>query len=97
MEKAIEAEIRSLYGAPKFDRRAFVVTSLGAGFALAAMPLSAQTMITTSTEGLTAGEVKVPAPGGFERTLRAVPVFRRRRGLRLRIAAHPLPPPRSRH
>ena len=64
MEKAIEAEIRSLYGAPKFDRRAFVVTSLGAGFALAAMPLSAQTMITTSTEGLTAGEVKVPAPGG---------------------------------
>ena len=32
----VDPEIRSLFGEQKFDRRAFVVTSLGAGFALVA-------------------------------------------------------------
>jgi hypothetical protein len=43
---------------PKTDltRRGFVMTSLAAGFALAAQPISAQT-ITTDTKGLEAGEV----------------------------------------
>ncbi len=39
-------------------RRAFVVTSLATGFALAVRPVSAQT-ITTDANGLTAGEVKI--------------------------------------
>lgn len=64
MNNVVEAEVRSLFSAPKFDRRAFVVTSLGAGFALAAGPVVAQTMIQTPADGLWAGEVKIPAPGG---------------------------------
>lgn len=64
MNTVVEPDIRSLFPAPGFDRRAFVVTSLGAGFALAAGPIAAQTMITTPTDGLWAGEVKIPAAGG---------------------------------
>ena len=40
------------------SRRAFVVSSLATGFALAVKPVSAQT-ITTDTTGLVAGEVKI--------------------------------------
>ncbi len=59
---------------PKTDltRRGFVVTSLAAGFALAAQPVSAQT-ITTDTQGLEAGEVKVPVPDGQVPAYRAMP------------------------
>ena len=53
-------------------RRGFVATSLTAGFALAVQPVSAQT-ITTSAEGLTAGEVKIPAEGGDMPAYRAMP------------------------
>lgn len=72
MANPVESEIRSLFSAPPFDRRAFVVTSLGAGFALAVMPVGAQT-ITTSTEGLVAGEVQFPAAGGEMPAYRAMP------------------------
>jgi carboxymethylenebutenolidase len=59
---------------PKTDltRRGFVVTSLAAGFALAAQPISAQT-ITTDTKGLEAGEVKIPVPDGQIPAYRAMP------------------------
>lgn len=53
-------------------RRGFVVTSLGAGFALATLPISAQA-ITTDSQGLTAGEVKIPAEGGEMPAYRAMP------------------------
>jgi carboxymethylenebutenolidase len=68
----VDPEIRSLFGEQKFDRRSFVVTSLGAGFALAVLPVSAQT-ITTPADGLIAGEVKVPAKGGDMPAYRAMP------------------------
>jgi len=55
-----------------FTRRGFVVTSLAAGFALAAQPVSAQT-ITTDTKGLVAGEVKIPVPDGEIPAYRALP------------------------
>lgn len=46
---------------PKFDfDRRQVMSGLAAGFALAVQPISAQT-ITTDTNGLKAGEVKIPA------------------------------------
>jgi carboxymethylenebutenolidase len=64
--------LRSLLGERNVDRRAFVVTSLGAGFAMAVMPVGAQT-ITTSAEGLTAGEVKVPTKDGEMPAYRAMP------------------------
>jgi carboxymethylenebutenolidase len=43
---------------PELSRRAFVVTSLSTGFALAVRPVSAQT-ITTDASGLVAGDVKI--------------------------------------
>ncbi len=41
-------------------RRGFLITSLGAGFALATQPISAQTAIVTDSQGLLAGEISVP-------------------------------------
>src|SRR5919199_4116388 len=54
------------------SRRSFIVTSLAAGFALAVQPVSAQT-ITTDTQGLEAGEVKIPVRDGEIPGYRAMP------------------------
>jgi carboxymethylenebutenolidase len=64
----------SLALAPKLDlsRRGFVVTSLAAGFAVAAQPVSGQT-ISTDTKGLEAGEVKIPVSDGQVPAYRAMP------------------------
>jgi carboxymethylenebutenolidase len=73
MNDVVNPEVRSLLGDPRnVDRRTFVVTSLGAGFAAAVLPVSAQT-ITTPADGLIAGEVKVPAKGGEMVAYRAMP------------------------
>jgi len=53
-------EFDSLVPAQSFDRRSFIATSLGAGFALAVQPALAQTAIRTDAAGLLAGEVRVP-------------------------------------
>lgn len=55
------------------SRRGFLVTALGAGFALAVQPVMAQTAITTSTEGLLAGEISVPTADGAMPAYRAQP------------------------
>ncbi|WP_254510305.1 dienelactone hydrolase family protein [Anatilimnocola floriformis] len=59
---------------PKLDftRRGFVVTSLATGFALAVQPVSAET-ITTNTDGLEAGEVKITTADGEMPAYRAMP------------------------
>jgi carboxymethylenebutenolidase len=73
MELDLHPEIKSLLGESQpISRRNFIVTSLGTGFALAVLPVSAQT-ITTSTEGLIAGEVKVPVIDGEIPAYRAMP------------------------
>jgi carboxymethylenebutenolidase len=54
------------------NRREFLVTKLAAGFAAAVQPVTAQT-ITTDTEGLEAGEVRVPVPDGQIPAYRAMP------------------------
>ena len=72
MNDTLVSEIKSLYGDRSVDRRTFVVTSLCAGFAAATLPVSAQT-ITTSTEGLVAGEVKVKVSDGEMVAYRAMP------------------------
>ena len=54
------------------SRRDFVMTALAAGFALAVQPVSAQT-ITTDTNGLEAGEVKIPVAEGTIPAYRAMP------------------------
>ncbi len=52
------------------DRRNFLKTALGTGFAAAVLPVAAQTMIRTDTAGLTAGEVILTVKG------QKVPVYR---------------------
>ena len=49
----------SLLPAAQLDRRGFIVTALGAGFALAAQPVMAQSVIKTDSTGLTAGEIRI--------------------------------------
>jgi len=66
-------EFDSLFPAQSFDRRGFLVTSLGAGFALAVQPVMAQTAIQTDATGLLAGEVKVPVRDGEMVAYRAQP------------------------
>jgi carboxymethylenebutenolidase len=55
------------------NRRAFLVTKLAVGFALAVRPIGAET-ISTDTKGLTAGEVKIPTSDGQIPAYRACPV-----------------------
>jgi carboxymethylenebutenolidase len=47
----VNSELDSLVPAQSFDRRRFLVTSLGAGFALAVQPVMAQTVIKTDDAG----------------------------------------------
>ncbi|GAA0739872.1 dienelactone hydrolase family protein [Ideonella azotifigens] len=55
------------------SRREFVRAALGTGFAAAAMPIMAQTVIKTSSDGLLVGEVTIPV-GDFKMpAYRAVP------------------------
>jgi len=67
------SEFDSLLPDLPFSRRSFIVTALGAGFALAVQPVSAQSTISTDSRGLTAGEIKVPAAGGEMPAYRAQP------------------------
>jgi carboxymethylenebutenolidase len=70
----LQAEFDSLVpSALPIDRRGFLVTALGAGFALAVQPVMAQTAINTSAEGLTAGEILVPTADGMMPAYRAQP------------------------
>jgi carboxymethylenebutenolidase len=57
-------EIDRLSPALEVNRRGFIQTSLGAGFAVAVLPVSAQTMIKTEATGLETGEAKIPVAGG---------------------------------
>lgn len=57
--KQSNPDFDSLVPAVGFTRRGFVVTALGAGFALATQPVMAQTAIKTDAAGLTAGEVSI--------------------------------------
>ncbi|MDX2030521.1 MAG: dienelactone hydrolase family protein [Blastocatellia bacterium] len=70
----MQEELMSLLpAAPEVTRRNFVVTSLTAGFAIAVQPVQAQTQITTDTNGLVAGEVKIPVKDGEIPAYRAMP------------------------
>ena len=60
-------------GKTGWSRRDFVASTLATGFALAVQPVCAQTMITTDTQGLTAGEVQIPSGGTQVPAYRAMP------------------------
>lgn len=68
-----DPEFESLVPAQAFTRRGFLVTSLGAGFALSMQPVMAQTAIRTDDAGLFAGEVRVPVKDGEMVAYRALP------------------------
>lgn len=69
----IDPQFESLLPGRLHNRRSFLVTSLGAGFALAVQPAMAQTAIKTDDAGLLAGEIKVPVSDGELVAYRAVP------------------------
>ncbi|HNA30059.1 MAG TPA: dienelactone hydrolase family protein [Thiobacillaceae bacterium] len=70
----LQAEHDSLVPPPApVSRRDFLVTTLGAGFALAVQPVMAQTAIVTDSEGLSAGEIQVPTADGNMPAYRAQP------------------------
>src|SRR5574343_1769678 len=69
-----EADFDSLVPARGYDRRSFLVTSLGVGFAIATQPVAAQTQIRTDETGLLAGEIELPAGDGNLVAYRAAPL-----------------------
>ncbi len=69
----LDAHLSTLVATTDFSRRGFVMTSLASGFALAVQPVMAQTVITTDTTGLDAGEVQIPVAGGSLPAYRAMP------------------------
>lgn len=52
------------------ERRDFIKTAIGTGFAAAVMPVEAQTLVTTDTAGLVAGTIHIKVDG------QTVPVYR---------------------
>ncbi len=68
-----DSELDALVPPQTFDRRHFLAASLGAGFALAVQPVMAQTVIRTDSDGLIAGQVKVPVKDGDMVAYRAQP------------------------
>ncbi|HRD93504.1 dienelactone hydrolase family protein [Accumulibacter sp.] len=68
-----DVDFDSLVPALPCSRRNFIVTALGAGFALAVQPVAAQSVIVTDSSGLTAGEIRVPTGDGELPAYRAQP------------------------
>jgi carboxymethylenebutenolidase len=66
-------DVRSLLTPTDLTRRGFIVTSFVSGFAAAAQPICAQTMIMTDSTGLTAGDVMIPVADGEIPGYRAMP------------------------
>jgi carboxymethylenebutenolidase len=63
-EQFTDPHMESLLPAQKPSRRGFIAAGSLAGFALAAGPVNAQSVIRTPADGLDAAEVKVPVSGG---------------------------------
>jgi len=70
MKKDFDSLVANTPLSDAVDRRVFLKTALGTGFAAAVMPIHAQTAIKTDDAGLTAGEVTVTVKG------QNVPVYR---------------------
>jgi carboxymethylenebutenolidase len=71
-DRTRDPHLDSLLPRIPFSRRGFMASSVAAGFALSVQPVVAQTMIRTDTQGLTAGDIRIPTrdgsvPGYFAR------------------------------
>ena len=84
----VRDDVDSLRPRLALKRRAFVATSLGAGFAAAVLPVQARTMIVTDAQGLTAGEVRIPTRDGEMPAYRAMPEGKRISAFRSDSAAY---------
>ena len=58
---------------PAPDRRGFMRTTLGTGFAAAVLPVMAQTVVKTPADGLTVGEISIDVDGFAMPAYRAAP------------------------
>lgn len=63
-DRNFEADKASLAPKVDFSRRSMMVTTLATGFAAAVQPVMAQTTITTDSDGLEAGEIKIKTADG---------------------------------
>ena len=71
-----QSEVDSLAPAREVNRRGFVAGGLSTGFAAAVLPVTAQTVVKTSSQGLQLDEVSIPV-GAFQMpAYRAAPVGR---------------------
>jgi carboxymethylenebutenolidase len=68
----MDEQLRSFFSTSGLSRREFVVTTIGAGFALAVQPARAEAIKTDNT-GLVAGAVKIPVSDGQMPGYRARP------------------------
>ena len=68
-----DADFANFEPKSRFTRREFVMTTLATGFAAAVQPVATQTQITTDTQGLEAGEVKIPVKDGQVPAYRSMP------------------------
>lgn len=68
-----QAEFDSLTPSQGFSRRSFVQTAIGSGFAAAVLPVVAQNVITTPSDGLVVGEVTIDVAGFKMPAYRAAP------------------------
>ena len=66
-------EYDSLVPPLQLNRRGFLATTLAVGFATAAGPVAAQSVIKTDASGLKAGAVRIPVEGGSLPAYRAMP------------------------
>ena len=71
----IDPAIDSLTPTKDFDRRGFIATAVGSGFAAAVLPVTAQT-VKTDAAGLTVGEVMIPVGDFNMPAYRAMPAGR---------------------
>lgn len=69
----MQSEFDSLLPALKLDRRGFIATAVGSGFALAVQPVMAQSVIETDSNGLDSGFIDVPVADGSMKVYRAQP------------------------
>jgi carboxymethylenebutenolidase len=81
----MKSEFDSLVPEQRFDRRDFIATVLGSGFALAVQPIMAQTTIETDATGLLAGTVEVPVADGMMKVYRAQPKDDKKQGTKLPV------------
>jgi carboxymethylenebutenolidase len=73
----VPEDIDSLAPGRDHTRREFVRSALGSGFAAAVLPVAAQTVVHTGSEGLLAGPVSIALADGTLSAYRAAPAGRR--------------------